>query len=284
MLTSDYLNFTDPRAVGFIFRELGPEIEVRVYTAEAFHTKGYLFEHEERPTTLIIGSSNITQDALLRNHEWNLQVAGTNQGQLIQDTKEEFERLWTNATTVSEAWLEHYTKVWDTFNTARVFVPRQVDSRSIQETSVAKRGFELNSMQKDALARLKEIRSEGMSKALLVSATGTGKTILAASDVNQVKPERFLFIIHREQIAHEAMRSFMQHLDEPVECALLTGSDRNLNAPISLQRSKRSQRMRCCTRSTPTGSTTSSSMRPITLRRQATGESLSIFAQHFSWG
>jgi len=231
MLTSDYLNFTDPRAVGFIFRELGPEIEVRVYTAEAFHTKGYLFEHEERPTTLIIGSSNITQDALLRNHEWNLQVAGTNQGQLIQDTKEEFERLWTNATTVSEAWLEHYTKVWDTFNTARVFVPRQVDSRSIQETSVAKRGFELNSMQKDALARLKEIRSEGMSKALLVSATGTGKTILAASDVNQVKPERFLFIIHREQIAHEAMRSFMQHLDEPVECALLTGSDRNLNAP-----------------------------------------------------
>ncbi|NLZ77445.1 MAG: DEAD/DEAH box helicase [Spirochaetales bacterium] len=231
ILTSDYLNFTDPRAVGFIFHELAPTIEVRVYTAEAFHTKGYLFEHAGRPTTLIIGSSNITQDALLRNHEWNLQVAGTNQGQLIQDTKAEFERLWEHATIVSEGWLEHYARVWDTFNTARAFVPRPVDSRPIQETFVARRGFELNSMQKDALARLDEIRSEGRRKALLVSATGTGKTILAASDVNQVKPERFLFIIHREQIARDAMLSFMRHLDEPVECALLTGSDRNLDAP-----------------------------------------------------
>jgi len=231
ILTGDYLNFTDPRAVGFIYSELGPAIEVRVYTAEAFHTKGYLFEYPERPATLIIGSSNITQDALLRNHEWNLQVVGTNQGQLIQDTKEEFERLWENATVVSEAWLKHYTEVWDTFNTARVFVPRPVDGIPVQEISSVKSGFVLNSMQKDALERLEELRSEGKDKALLVSATGTGKTILAASDVNQVKPERFLFIIHREQIALEAMQSFMRHLDESVACGLLAGSSKDITSP-----------------------------------------------------
>ena len=121
-----------------------------------------------------------------------------------------------------------------------------------------------------------------MSKALLVSATGTGKTILAASDVNQVKPERFLFIIHREQIAHEAMRSFMQHLDEPVECALLTGSDRNLNAPYLFATIQTLTKDEVLYSFDP-GSTTSSSMRPITLRRQATGESL-VFSPSISLG
>lgn len=231
ILTSDYLNFTNPHAIGSIFAELGPSIEVRVYTADAFHTKGYLFEYSQRPTSLIIGSSNITQDALLRNHEWNLQVVGTNEGQLIKDTKEEFETLWARATLISPAWLTHYTKVWDTFNTTRAFHPRAVDSVSVQEIEVSKGGFVLNSMQRAALVSLEELRGQGKQKALLVSATGTGKTILAASDVNQVKPRRFLFIIHREQIAQEALASFKVQLEEEVECAVLAGSKKDTDAP-----------------------------------------------------
>ncbi|MFA5699606.1 MAG: DUF3427 domain-containing protein, partial [Sphaerochaeta sp.] len=231
ILTSDYLTFTDPNAIRSIYEELSPEIEVRVYSQSAFHTKGYLFEEEDKPTTLMIGSSNITQDALSTNHEWNLQVVGSNHGHLIQETKVEFEALWRDGTEITTGWLEHYSKVWQTYHTTRVFTPQPLDSSPILEVPKESGGFALNSMQIEALSRLVELRDDGKKKALLVSATGTGKTILAASDVNLVKPERFLFIIHREQIAQEAMVSFKSHLNYDVECAILAGSKKETTAP-----------------------------------------------------
>ena len=59
-------------------------------------------------------------------------------------------------------------------------------------------------MQKDALKGLQAIRDSGKKKALVISATGTGKTFLSAFDVQQFKPERMLFIVHREQILQKS--------------------------------------------------------------------------------
>lgn len=64
ILTSDYLFFNEPGALRDLM--MFDNIEARVYTKDAFHIKGYIFEKKDY-STLIIGSSNLTQDALLKN-------------------------------------------------------------------------------------------------------------------------------------------------------------------------------------------------------------------------
>lgn len=65
-------------------------------------------------------------------------------------------------------------------------------------------------MQIVALNALKSIRNENKNKALLISATGTGKTYLSAFDVKAFNPKRMLFVVHRENIAQNAMMSFQK--------------------------------------------------------------------------
>ncbi len=71
-------------------------------------------------------------------------------------------------------------------------------------------------MQRDALKALEELRYQGKDKAILISATGTGKTYLSAFDVMAVKPKKFLFIIHRENVARRAMESYRHVLGDEV--------------------------------------------------------------------
>lgn len=80
ILTTDYLCFSQPKAL----RDLHQfkNLEIKMYrTAEenvGFHTKGYIFEKKEN-YHIIIGSSNMTQDALTKNKEWNVKInAGKN--------------------------------------------------------------------------------------------------------------------------------------------------------------------------------------------------------------
>src|SRR5690606_7002323 len=65
-----------------------------------------------------------------------------------------------------------------------------------------------NSMQRAALANIEKLRRDGAQRALLISATGTGKTYLSAFDVKVFNPRKFLFVVHRENIARAAMKSY----------------------------------------------------------------------------
>src|SRR5699024_6887604 len=70
------------------------------------------------------------------------------------------------------------------------------------------RSIEPNLMQKSALGEIANLRNKGIDKALIISATGTGKTYLGAFDVKNYQPKRFLFVVHREQILEDALESF----------------------------------------------------------------------------
>jgi superfamily II DNA or RNA helicase/HKD family nuclease len=72
--------------------------------------------------------------------------------------------------------------------------------------------IEANGMQREALIALTDLRSEGASKGVVISATGTGKTILSALDVRAVAPDRMLFVVHREQILDRAIEEFRRVL------------------------------------------------------------------------
>lgn len=229
MLVSTYLGFNDPDALAKL--KAFSNIELRVYEGP-LHSKGYLFSSRGLHT-LVIGSSNLTQGALLANSEWNLLVKAYEQGSICDATKREFARLWNseNAKQVTEEWLAHYRQNWQRPSSRRSYHTRENIETFAHAASVAEKArIEPNKMQVEALANLKRLRESGAARALLISATGTGKTYLAAFDVAAVNPQRMLFVVHRERIAKDALESFAKVVGPGKKLGLYTGGARELDA------------------------------------------------------
>lgn len=214
ILTTDYLCFTEPKAL----RELQQfaNLEIRIYTQGNFHTKGYISRHADY-YSLIIGSSNLTQGALKANKEWNLKVSSTEQEAFCRDTLQEFRRMWENSVPLTDEWLrgygEHYRQKQKSFPVKQPFPAK----------------FAPNKMQTEALASLEKLRQSGQTKALLISATGTGKTYLAAFAVQKSAPRRVLFLVHREQILKQAAQTF-QHVLGNIDIGFLSGTHKDFAA------------------------------------------------------
>lgn len=200
ILTSNYLMFNQPK----VFTELLkiPNITVRVVTREGFHAKGYFFEHHDY-YSLIIGSSNLTRAALLRNVEWNLHFSALKTGAVTKQILNQFNNEWQQATMLTEQWIEEYRRLFEANQMAKSRV-------TIENKFVNK--IVPNRMQSAALKELADLRKIGEKKGLVISATGTGKTYLAALDVRQVQPKRMLFVVHREQILQKALDGFKRVL------------------------------------------------------------------------
>ncbi len=75
------MNFSEPKALKKLLEF--PNIEIKLYSKENFHTKGYIFRYRDH-YKLIVGSSNLTQTALTKNKEWNLKVSSLEEGELFQ--------------------------------------------------------------------------------------------------------------------------------------------------------------------------------------------------------
>lgn len=203
ILISPYLGFNDPLAMYDLFRL--PNVEVRISPeALQLHSKYYLFEQETKQV-LIAGSSNLTATALKQNYEWNIKLNSTDNGDLLYQTKQEFDRVWALSSPLSAEIIESYKR--------RRKPQIQISLIEDEETPTYQVGqVEPNKMQEEALAGLQNVRENGAQKALVISATGTGKTYLSAFDVRQVNPERVLFIVHREQILGKSLESFQRVL------------------------------------------------------------------------
>lgn len=226
ILTGDYLDFTDPDALEKILRNF-PAIQLRALNSSkmAFHEKGYTF-YRGGYAVSIIGSANMTSNALRRNKELNVRLVSTDNSLLYQQLQNEFEDLWDSADVVDSPWLEAYRRRSQEAKAQR----ERIFSRLASQTGKA---FKPNVMQVTALQRLEESRQEGKKRALLISATGTGKTFLSAFDVRAFKPRRMLYIAHREQILDASMQSFQTVMPD-VQMSKFGGSDgrRGKDAPF----------------------------------------------------
>ena len=220
IITTDYLNYTEPKALRKLLSY--HFIEVRIVTEEAFHTKGYFFNDGEK-NTVIIGSSNITGGALKSNKEWNIKASALEQGGLTEEFRAAFDELWETAIPLTESWLQEYEKRYIKEQEIRHTIERE--SRIITYT------IEPNQMQKAAAASLNKLRQEGKKKALLIAATGTGKTYLSAFDVRSFNPKHMLFIVHREQILHDAANSFIDILGSSIknDIGYITGNRKDFD-------------------------------------------------------
>ncbi|WP_048571612.1 DEAD/DEAH box helicase [Clostridium cylindrosporum] len=222
IVTSTYLNFTEPKALERIKRFTN--IDLKVFIAnknKGFHTKAYIFENKE-DYKIIIGSSNITQSALKSNVEWNVKVISKKDDSFTREVLEEYLSLWETTTIVNDDFLDSYS----TF----IKELKKINKASTLEFS----DYELispNDMQKRAMDNLNRLRASGESKALVIAATGTGKTYMSAFDVINYNPKKMLFIVHREEILRTAERTFRKLVkNKNKTTGLLTGSSKDFSS------------------------------------------------------
>lgn len=209
ILTTNYLHFNDPTALKWLLDNTSFEIRV---CEERFHTKGYLFYKGDKVTTFV-GSSNLTQEALCVNLEWNLKIESDMSGAITRSIQSEFGRMWDAAVPLTHDWIEMYRVDYDRLKTAR--------NQGIVQSEGK---IEPNEMQSEALKSLQTLRSDGKVRALLISATGTGKTYLSAFDVKSFNPRRFLFLVHNENILKDAKASYERVLGPKYSYGFYTGN------------------------------------------------------------
>ncbi len=220
IITTDYLNFNDPDALEWLLHH--SDIEVRIYEKENFHTKGYIFQNKEF-STMLIGSSNITQDALTINKEWNLKITSLENGELLKDTVSEFEKMWCESIPLTDKWIEDYRP-----RHIHALIARDRDVFNYQKHGV----INPNQMQEEALCQLDSLRRSGKNKAILISATGTGKTFLSAFDVRNYNPKKVLFLVHREQILDDAKESYRLVLGSKYSYGKISGSSKDYESDV----------------------------------------------------
>ncbi|TDT70475.1 superfamily II DNA or RNA helicase [Hypnocyclicus thermotrophus] len=201
IITSTYLNITEPKALKKLLEF--KNIEVKLYDAnlESFHTKAYIFNRKKNMNSVIIGSANISQIAFFTSNEWNVKLYDAPYLDIYNDAIEEFYRIWNS----DKVYLlnNNIIKKYEEFYKNKY----KINSFSIKE-KIEENKIKPNIMQTNILKNLKETRKKGNKKAVVIAATGTGKTYLSAFDVKNFNPKKLLFLAHREELLDNGIDSF----------------------------------------------------------------------------
>ena len=230
ILTTTYQQMTTPEVLERIaeFENIQLKIYVPPTEEDGFHAKGYLFRKQvgNNNWSIIIGSTNITGRALKTNVEWNVLHSDSQSAESSDFTKNvlnEFNSLWNSpyAKEYSEdflkAYKEYLQQIKDTISAKHIEKVFSYDDVVIKP----------NEMQNEAIIKLAQLRDTGAKKALAIAATGSGKTYMSVFDSVQFKPNRLLFIVHREDILNKAKESFKKiysSIDNSITFGSFTGN------------------------------------------------------------
>jgi len=211
LLTSTYLNITQPEALEALMRF--EEIDLRIQNGDlGFHTKFYLFNNSDNRPYCWIGSSNLTKGGIAANIEWNLKHTDP---RIIQECQSSFYKLWTREDVfpldrkVLEKYREQYKKSKENSNFIYHFNRSEV--------------YKPNPAQLEALKGLRSIRDKGYKKAVVIAATGLGKTFLAAFDSRAIDAKNVLFIAHREELLNQAEATYKKVFGREIITGILAG-------------------------------------------------------------
>lgn len=233
LLTSDYLDVTDPQALRQLMLLAERGADIRLFQADAnssFHLKAYIAMRRDGEKILegraFIGSSNISRSALTDGIEWNIGVRYQSRDdacmeECFKSIRSEFAELLAHdrVTPLDYAWIRRYEQ-----------------RRKIQRLPVAPGSNdpelpvpEPNKIQREALQALANSRQAGYRRGLVVLATGLGKTYLAAFDSARLTTQRLLFVAHREEILGQAEATF-QRIHQHAKVGRYTGSRKEVDA------------------------------------------------------
>ena len=219
ILTTNYLDFSEPRALEKL-HEL-KNVTLKMYDVNAadndFHTKGYIFKKEE-VYRIILGSSNMTGRALTSNVEWNTRIISTEEGEVAKEIVGEFTELWNSEYALPfDRFFEVYKERYNIIKHQREIAKREEIPSFEQYT------LKPNSMQEVFIANLRKIMETGENRALLISATGTGKTYASAFAMRELGFKRVLFLVHRAQLARQTKKSYEKVFGSQVSFGLVGG-------------------------------------------------------------
>ena len=197
-LTSDYMDVTEPAALRRLL-SMGPAATVRCYEVGrgSFHPKAYLFDHADGSGRAFIGSANLSRTGLVNGIEWTWMVMDSDVGQSLPGLREHFTDLFESpsAKPLTPEWIEAY-------QARRVPQFMGVLEADLQYAQP----IEPRPVQVVALQELDRLRTDGERRALVIAATGLGKTYLAAFD--SLTFPRVLFVSHREELLRQARDAF----------------------------------------------------------------------------
>ncbi|RME82689.1 MAG: NgoFVII family restriction endonuclease, partial [Planctomycetota bacterium] len=237
-LTSCMNHFNRPQDF-LSLQKLLPEMKFRVYLGEKdiqledpapLHLKVFLFQKKNKPSSMIIGSSNFTLGGLQLNQEWNYYSFGEihvsfQEKSPFEKALQEFERLWERSFSLSEleenGYFQALEEIFYKKEEARLlkrdtsepalFVKEPLSKWTSQNPDKCPQ-LKPKEEQKKALKNLQTLRYQGVDKAAVIAATGFGKTVLSAFDFQQSGMENFLFLAHRELILQNAKAVFQRVL------------------------------------------------------------------------
>ncbi len=245
VLAGDYLFVTQPGALRLL-QNIDPRIEIRLWRSRgtSFHPKAYLFDYDEGQGLFIVGSSNFSLSAFRLGIEWNLAVNAKLEPYTFQEALDKYMQSFYHENTdpLNEETLALYEKEYNDYHQKNPELIRMITEMEESELMLPhKEGQPTQSKsagnaqgdikprfaQPDALEALESTYAEGYRRAMVVMATGLGKTYLAGFFAQRFK--RVLFIAHREEILQQAKRSF-QHIMPHQSSGLYNGTEKVADA------------------------------------------------------
>ncbi len=218
ILVSQYLNFTQPEALKRLAQF--KNIDLRIATTGNAHSKGYIFKNKKH-YNLIVGSSNLTDQALSTNKEWNIKVSALDESGIVEKVLNEFQTDFVKGTLVTPEFILAYEEIYQ----KQFLLNRKNNLENLAEPQTI---IIPNAMQIEALENLKNLRENKKNKALIISATGTGKTYLSAFDAKAFNPKKLLFVVHRLTIAKDSLNTFRRVFGQDKTMGLYSGEKREL--------------------------------------------------------
>lgn len=228
MLAGDYLYITQPDGLRALC-EVDPRIEVRLWRSmgTSFHPKAYLFDHDNGEGLLIVGSSNFSFTALKTGYEWNLAMNAEAEPYTFQMALDKFMQSFYHETTLpvnpdsialyEEEYERYHQRNPELIQRITEMEEAEISVGHVEETEEVAATVSLVPIQPrfaqiDALEALHSTMEEQYDKAMVIMATGLGKTYLAGFFAERFK--RVLFVAHREEILNQAKKSFQQIMPE----------------------------------------------------------------------
>ncbi|MGQ5263661.1 DUF3427 domain-containing protein [Micromonospora sp. ZYX-F-536] len=219
VITTTYMGATDQRALDRL-AELGADIKVSYETRTTrLHAKAWLFRRTNGTTTAYVGSSNLSKSALVDGVEWNVRISNIEQPHVIDTFTATFEDYWNDPA------FEEYDTAKDAERLRQALSGERADDVPTQIANLDVRPYPY---QAEILADLDAERQvHGRHRNLVVMATGTGKTVVAALDYRRLhragQVDSLLFVAHQEQILKQSMSTFRQVMGDGSFGEMLVG-------------------------------------------------------------
>ncbi|WP_431197126.1 DUF3427 domain-containing protein [[Micrococcus luteus] ATCC 49442] len=207
VLTSTYMGATERRAIDELVNRYGAEVKINYETqATRLHAKAWLFRRNSGFDTAYVGSSNLSQAALLDGLEWNVRLSSVGTPTLLHKFEVTFDSYWEQ-------------RAFQSYDPARdgekldAALERNGGRRTAAPDAATGLKVQPYLHQEEMLEELEAERLKGFNHNLLVAATGTGKTVIAALDYKRLceaagRDLKLLFVAHRQEILKQAMRTY----------------------------------------------------------------------------